>query len=54
MIYTYKCSRCKKITEVTKSMNDSDREEFCEKCNNKLDRVYEAPTIKLADGLRKG
>jgi predicted nucleic acid-binding Zn ribbon protein len=35
-----KCSEYDKEVSVSKSMNDSSREEFCEKCKEKIERVF--------------
>jgi len=52
MRYLYECKDCKKEVEIVKPMMESSKEEFCEDCGNKLDRVYTASTIKTADGTK--
>lgn len=38
--YDYKCNKCKKVTTITKSMSESSREEYCEECGEKLQRIF--------------
>lgn len=40
MIYDYFCPKCEKNKEITKSMHESKRIEYCVQCNSLLDRVY--------------
>ena len=53
--YEYKCDN-KECTEfekevtVVKSMNDSSRLEYCEKCDSEMVRIYSVGGIKTADG----
>lgn len=53
MTYLYKCPHCKKETTITKAMMDSDRVEHCEICENELKRVYESPSVKTSDGVKR-
>ncbi|WP_373074015.1 FmdB family zinc ribbon protein [Sulfurimonas sp.] len=54
MKYNYVCDKCKKDIEVNKPMSESSRDEFCKVCETKMRRIYSAPVIRTADGLRKG
>lgn len=53
MTYIYKCPHCEKTTEIIKPMGESDHKEFCKICEGELKRVYEAPSIATADGIKK-
>lgn len=52
-LYAYKCvnKECKKHEEevsVQKPMMESSREEFCEECGEKIDRVFTSYAMKPA------
>ena len=49
MIYQYNCENHGYV-DISKSSNDSGREEFCEICNEKLTRIYTMPET-LIKGL---
>lgn len=53
MEYVYKCPHCNKETVISKPMSQSDRIEHCEICESILQRVYNAPSIATADGIKK-
>ena len=47
--YDYYCNKCETTIELEHSMNESDKERYCE-CGNTLKRVYHVPTIKGMSG----
>lgn len=53
MLYLYICPNCKLKTEITKPMSEVDREEHCHICESELQRVWQAPMISTADGVKK-
>lgn len=53
MKYDYKCPYCGKETTIDKPMSKSDRQEFCELCDNELKRIYVSPSIATADGIKR-
>lgn len=53
MTYIYFCSNCKQTTTVAKPMQDSSRMEHCKLCKDELNRVWEVPSIKTNDGIKK-
>ena len=50
MIYNYKCPNCGKEQQIDKPMRESGHPERCDNCEFIMDRVYNAPSIKTADG----
>ena len=53
MVYRYKCPHCKLEAEITKTMAEVDRVEYCEICESELQRVWQAGMIKTGDGVKK-
>lgn len=53
MKYTYRCTHCEKKTIIDKPMTQSDRVEHCEICESELKRIYESPSVKTNDGVKK-
>jgi len=53
MIYLYNCPHCNIETEITKPMIEVDRVEYCHVCESELQRVWQAPMISTADGVKK-
>ena len=53
MIYLYICHNCKIETDINKSMQEVDRVEHCHICESELQRVWQAPMISTADGVKK-
>ena len=46
MIYNFKCPSCKVEVEIKESMVNIEKlRPFCSKCDSKLERVYNAPSI---------
>lgn len=43
--YDYKC-KCGNRVTIEKRMIEATREEFCEKCNSKLQRIFDATPNK--------
>ena len=57
MKYTYKCKNkdCENFDKeviIEKSMSESGREEFCEKCNSKMIKVYNSAAIRTGDNFK--
>ena len=55
MKYLYKCTnqKCAIIhTEITKSINQSDRAEYCKECGEKMQRSYSVG-VKTGDGVKR-
>lgn len=38
--YDYKCKKCDRVETITKPMSESSREEHCEKCGEKMQRIF--------------
>ena len=53
MTYLYQCPYCLFEVRIEKPMALSDRIEHCEICEGEMKRVFEAPTIFTADGMKK-
>lgn len=45
MKYDYECLKCKNVFTITKSMKDSDRDEYCPVCGSKGKKLYSFPAI---------
>lgn len=45
-LYSYECFECG-LQDVMKPMSEASREEFCEICNNKMNRVYTVPNWSI-------
>jgi len=52
MKYPYNCETCIKEVIIEKPMNESSREEKCEKCGNNLNRIYVTTAIRTQDGFK--
>jgi len=52
MNYTYHCSRCDATVEIIKPTSDASRHEYC-KCGREMGKVYNVPSIKTGDGVKK-
>lgn len=52
MVYKYRCKKCNIQVEVTKSMHDAARLEFCKECGKPLKRVYNSVKIVTKDGRK--
>ena len=52
MRYPYECVVCKTDVIIDKPMMESDRVEYCSKCENVLKRIYGVGGIKTADGMK--
>jgi putative FmdB family regulatory protein len=48
MIYTYECEHCKTKVDITKSMKDATRKEFCN-CGREMRRVFNPLGVTWAD-----
>jgi len=53
MTYNYICPNCKMQVTINKSMQDSNRVEYCALCEHELKRVYQVPMIKTNDGVKQ-
>lgn len=53
MIYKYLCPLCEISTEITKPIVEVERIEHCHICESELQRVWEAPMISTADGVKQ-
>ena len=57
MTYVYKCvdENCKMYdieVEINKKMSESSRDEFCDICSRKLDKVWKPSGIRTSDGFK--
>jgi len=53
MKYLYKCPYCLYEVLIEKPMALSERVEHCEICEGELKRVWESPSVKTSDGVKK-
>lgn len=52
MKYEYKCENCNTTETIEKSIHESSKVEYCNKCKIPLVRLYFAPNIKTSDGIK--